>query len=252
MRMGLCMNEEVERIYQLTEGLGAEDLLDWAFTAFGGHVEIASAFGAEGVVLIDIASRIQSPVRVFTLDTDFLFPETYDLMQRLEQRYGFSIERIHSELTPQMQEDFYGPALWSRDPDTCCNLRKIEPLRRKLATLQAWVTSIRRDQTTARANAKKVEWDEQFHLVKINPLADWTSAQVWQYIHDHEVPHNPLHNQGYPSIGCTYCTRAVLPGEDARAGRWSGFAKTECGLHQRPVSSDVVRIALPASAEESC
>src|SRR5262249_13532434 len=154
----LCMNEEVDRIYQLAERLGAEDLLDWAFTAFGGHVEIASAFGAEGVVLIDIASRIQSPVRVFTLDTDFLFPETYDLMQRLEHRYGLSIERIHSELTPQMQEDFYGPALWSRDPDTCCNLRKIEPLRRKLSTLRAWITSIRRDQTSARTNAKKVEW----------------------------------------------------------------------------------------------
>jgi len=242
------MNEEVERIYQLAEHLGAEDLLRWAFTAFGGQVEIASAFGAEGVVLIDIASRIQSPLRVFTLDTDFLFPETYELMRRLERKYGFTIERIHSDLTPQMQEDFYGAALWTRDPDACCNLRKIEPLRNKLSTLQAWITSIRRDQTTARANAKKAEWDEQFHLVKINPLADWTSSQVRQYIQDHHVPYNPLHDQGYPSIGCTHCTRAVLAGEDARAGRWSGFAKTECGLHQRPAGGGIVRIA---SAQQS-
>ena len=237
------MNEEIQGIYQVAERLGAEDLLRWAFTAFGSHVEIASAFGAEGVVLIDIASRIQSPVRVFTLDTDFLFPETYELMRRLERKYALTIERIHSGLTPQMQEDFYGTALWNRDPDTCCNLRKIEPLRKKLSTLQAWITSIRRDQTTARANAKKVGWDEQFHLVKINPLADWTSAQIWQYIHDHQVPYNPLHDQNYPSIGCTHCTRAVLAGEDARAGRWSGFAKTECGLHQRPAGGDMVRIA---------
>jgi len=237
------MNEEVQRIYELAERWSADDLLRWASTAFGGTVEIASAFGAEGVVLIDIASRIQSPLRVFTLDTDFLFPETYELMRRLERKYEFTIERMHTALTPQMQEGFYGPALWSRDPDTCCNLRKIEPLREKLSTLQAWITSIRRDQTTARANAKKVEWDEQFHLVKINPLADWTSAQVWQYIHEHEVPYNPLHNQGYPSIGCTHCTRAVLPGENSRAGRWAGFAKTECGLHQKPAGGDIVRIA---------
>ncbi len=125
----------------------------------------------------------------------------------------------------------YGAALWERNPDQCCNLRKIEPLRRKLRELRAWITSIRRDQTTARAGAGKVEWDEKFGLMKINPIADWSSKQVWQYIRQHNVPYNALHERSYPSIGCTHCTRAVRPGEDPRAGRWSGSSKTECGLH---------------------
>jgi len=227
------MNPEVQRIYSLAEQWSPDDLLRWAFATFGNQVEIASAFGAEGVVLIDIAARLRPNLRVFTLDTEFLFPETYELMDRIERRYGIVIERIKPELSPQLQEAFYGPALWGRDPDACCNLRKIEPLRKKLSQLDAWVTSIRRDQTPARAQARKVEWDEQFHLVKINPIVDWTSAQVWRYIHDHQLPYNPLHDQNYPSIGCTHCTRAVRPGEDARAGRWSGFTKTECGLHER-------------------
>src|SRR5215467_13637926 len=127
------MNEEVQRIYHLAEQWNAEDLLRWAVTAFGRQIEMASAFGAEGVALIDIAWRAKVPLRVFTLDTDFLFPETYSLIDRLEQRYGLAIERVHSELTPQAQENFYGAALWSREPDLCCNLRKIEPLRKKLS-----------------------------------------------------------------------------------------------------------------------
>jgi phosphoadenosine phosphosulfate reductase len=234
------MNQEVERIHHLMEQWSPEDLLRWAFVTFGGHVEIASGFGAEGVALIDIAARVQPNLRVFTLDTDFLFPETYSLMDRVEQRYGIRIERLKSELVPEEQERLYGPALWSREPDACCNLRKIEPLRKKLSQLRAWITSIRRDQTSARASAKKVEWDEKFHLVKINPLADWTTSQVWRYILDHNVPYNPLHDQSYPSIGCTHCTRSVRPGEDARAGRWSGFNKTECGLHTAAVPPSLV------------
>jgi phosphoadenosine phosphosulfate reductase len=136
------------------------------------------------------------------------------------------------------QERVYGPELWKRSPDQCCNLRKVEPLRRKLSELSAWVTSIRRDQTADRAVAGKIEWDERFGLVKINPIVDWSSKQVWQYIREHEIPYNPLHDRGYPSIGCTHCTRAVRLEEDARAGRWPGFSKTECGLHiiQPPVS----------------
>jgi phosphoadenosine phosphosulfate reductase len=134
-------------------------------------------------------------------------------------------------LSPEEQERTHGSALWTRDPDRCCNLRKVEPLRRKLGELSAWITSIRRDQTSVRSNAHRVEWDAKFGLVKINPMVDWTSKQVWRYIHDHDVPYNELHNQDYPSIGCTQCTRAVRPGEDPRAGRWPGFAKTECGLH---------------------
>jgi phosphoadenosine phosphosulfate reductase len=144
-----------------------------------------------------------------------------------------TIERVFPLLTPEEQARVYGEALWKRNPDLCCNARKVEPLRRKLSQLDAWITSIRRDQTAARAGVRKIQWDEKFDLVKINPLADWTSKQVWRYIVAHDVPYNSLHDQNYPSIGCTHCTRAIRAGEDPRAGRWPGFAKTECGLHQK-------------------
>jgi phosphoadenosine phosphosulfate reductase len=174
---------------------------------------------------------VHKDFRLFTVDTEFLFPETYALMDKIEQRYGIAVEKVYSLFSPEEQGRAHGAALWSRDPDRCCNLRKVEPLRRKLSELDAWITSIRRDQTTARAAAGKIEWDEKFGLVKINPIVDWTSKQVWRYIHQHEVPYNALHDQSYPSIGCTHCTSPVRPGEDPRAGRWPGFAKTECGLH---------------------
>ena len=225
------MKDDLEVIPPLTEHWTPEDLLRWAFVAFAGQVEIASGFGAEGMVLIDIASRVQPDLRIFTIDTGFLFPETYALLQRVEARYGIAVDRLKPVFTSEDQERLYGPELWKRDPDACCNLRKVESLGRKLSNLRAWVTIIRRDQTADRANARKVEWDATFHLVKINPLADWTSDAIWHYIREHDVPYNSLHDRNYPSIGCTHCTRSVSPGEDPRAGRWSGFAKTECGLH---------------------
>jgi phosphoadenosine phosphosulfate reductase len=206
-------------------------VLRWAFANFQRDVEIASGFGPEGLVLIDIAARVQIDFRVFTLDTDFLFPETHAVIERIEKRYGIQVERLKSALTPADQERLHGPALWTRDPDSCCNMRKVEPLRKKLAQLRAWVTSIRRDQTAVRARARKIEWDSKFHLVKVNPIADWNSARVWRYIRFYDVPFNPLHDLNYPSVGCTHCTRAIQPGEDSRAGRWSGLEKSECGLH---------------------
>jgi phosphoadenosine phosphosulfate reductase len=168
---------------------------------------------------------------VFTLDTDFLFPETYALIDTIEKQYGLEVERTRPEYTPEAQAEKFGAALWGSHPDQCCNIRKVEPLKKHLSGLQAWVTGVRRDQAPTRANTKKLEWDAKFGLVKLNPLADWTSPQVWDYIRENSVPYNPLHDQNYPSIGCTYCTRPVMPGEDPRAGRWSGFNKTECGLH---------------------
>ena len=209
-----------------------QQLLQWSFESFGQHVAISSAFGGAGMVIIDMSARLRGKdFRVFTLDTQFLFPETYHLMQRVEQKYGVAIERVYAAQSPAEQENEHGTALWARDPDLCCNLRKVEPLRQKLSELAAWITSIRRDQTASRASAHKVEWDAKFGLIKINPLADWSDKQVWRYIHDHKVPYNPLHDQDYPSIGCTHCTRPVIPGEDQRSGRWAGFAKRECGLH---------------------
>jgi phosphoadenosine phosphosulfate reductase len=225
------MKEEVGQLQIAAEGWSPERLLEWAFDTFGHRVAISSAFGAEGMALIDIASRVGKSFRLFTLDTEFLFPETYNLMDQVEQRYGITIERVYSLLSPEEQDRLHGAALWHRDADRCCNLRKVEPLRRKLSELRAWITSIRRDQTSSRTAAGKIEWDEKFGLVKINPLADWSSKQVWKYIRRHDVPYNVLHDRSFPSIGCTHCTRAVRPGEDPRAGRWSGSSKTECGLH---------------------
>jgi len=228
------MKEEIGRwqIGQIAaESWSPESVLQWAFENFGDTVAISSAFGAEGMALIDMASRMRQNFRLFTVDTEFLFQETYNLMDRVEQRYDVAIERVYPMSSPEEQERSHGSALWQRDPDLCCNLRKVEPLRRKLGELRAWITSIRRDQTAARAGAGKIEWDKKFGLVKINPIADWSSRQVWQYIREHDVPYNVLHERDYPSIGCTHCTRAVLPGESPRAGRWSESPKTECGLH---------------------
>jgi phosphoadenosine phosphosulfate reductase len=215
------------------ESWGAEELLDWSLHRFEGQIAMASGFGVEGIVLIDIAVRLRPDVRVFTLDTGLLFPETYELMKKIERRYGIEVERVKPALTVDEQEREQGAALWLRTPDRCCSMRKVEPLRARLSTLGAWITAIRRDQTPDRAQAQKVEWDAKFGLVKINPLCDWTSSMVWDYIRKNRLPYNPLHDRGYPSIGCSPCTRAVAAGDDPRSGRWTGFAKTECGLHQR-------------------
>ncbi len=227
------MTIDIQKYQADAEGWSAQELIRWGLREFQTGIAIASSFGAEDVVLIDVASKLQPEFRVFTLDTDFLFPETYALIDTIEKRYGLQIERARSRYTPEQQAAAFGEALWSREPDKCCNLRKVEPLTEKLAGLSAWITGIRRDQAPTRANARKLEWDKKFGLVKLNPLADWTWEQVWNYIREHNVPYNRLHDQNYPSIGCTYCTRPVQPGEDIRAGRWSGFQKTECGLHAK-------------------
>jgi phosphoadenosine phosphosulfate reductase len=224
---------QVSEIAARLEDAPTEDILRWAFDEFGDRVTIATGFGAEGVALIDLAARINARPQVFFLDTSFLFPETYELRRKLEDRYQIEIHGFKSELSPEAQELAFGPKLWTVDPDLCCRLRKLEPLREALKGSAAWMTAIRRDQTAARAEARVVEWDYQWKLVKINPLARWTKNDVWSYIRKNDVPYNPLHDSGYPSLGCTHCTRAIYAGEDERAGRWSGFGKTECGLHSR-------------------
>ncbi len=246
------MTEQLEQLKTGAESWKPEEVLRWAFSNFGDDVAMATGFGVEGMVLLDIATRVNPDLKVFTGDTEFLFPETYDLIDRVEKRYGIKVERIYSALTPEEQERAHGPALWKRNPDQCCSLRKVEPLKNKLSELHAWITAIRRDQTSVRSHAHKIEWDSKFQLVKINPIADWTKQMVWNYVHKHDVPYNPLHDSNFPSIGCTHCTRAVQPGEDSRAGRWAGFQKTECGLHA-PNSLTVaplVRIAAAASVED--
>ena len=225
--------EEIKLRQADAETWSAAELVSFGLERFSPRIAIASSFGAEDVVLIHLAAQVRPDFRVFTLDTDFLFPATYALIDDLERRHRIKVERTRPRLTPDEQARGFGAALWSREPDQCCNIRKVEPLTKKLSELDAWVTGIRRDQAATRANARKLDWDAKFGLVKINPLADWKWEQVWEYIRSHEVPYNPLHDQNYPSIGCTYCTRPVQAGEDPRAGRWSGFQKTECGLHAK-------------------
>ena len=223
--------ELAERTWARVESWSAHRLLGWAYRRYEDGIAIASAFGVDGIALIDMAAQVWPQLRVFVLDTSFLFPETYRLIEQIETRYSISVQRVLPALSPETQAESYGTALWSRDPDLCCHLRKIEPLQRQLAKLRAWVTSIRRDQTPQRAHIRKIEWDAKFRILKINPLADWSRESIWQYVRERKLPYNPLHDRSFPSIGCTHCTRAVKTGEDSRAGRWPGFVKTECGLH---------------------
>jgi len=209
--------------------------LEWSFNRFGDGVTLATGFGAEGVALIDMAVAVNPQVDIFFLDTGFLFPETYELKSRIQDRYGIRIRSVSTDLTPERQQEEYGGRLWERDPDVCCRLRKLEPLRKALDGFDAWITAIRRDQSPARALARVVEWDTRWSLVKINPLALWSRADVWRHIVRNGLPYNALHDRGYPSIGCTHCTQPVGLGEHERAGRWKGSSKTECGLHAGPV-----------------
>lgn len=208
-----------------------EAVLKWAVETFP-NIVFACSFGAEDVVLVDMLQRISPSTDIFYLDTDLHFKETYETRDRLEAHYGLKFIRVSPKLTLEEQASRHGDELWKTDPNACCNIRKVEPLARILGKYEAWITGIRRDQAPTRANAKKVEYDVKFGLVKFNPLASWTSDDVWNYIREHKLIYNPLHDQNYPSIGCEKCTRPVKPGEDPRAGRWAGFEKTECGLHK--------------------
>lgn len=223
--------KELQQIATRFERQTPRDVLRWGIEQFRGGITLACSFGAEDVALVDMIARIDSSVPVFYLDTDYLFEETLEVRDRIAARYGIRPVGVKPLLTIEQQAALYGPDLFGRQPDLCCRIRKVEPLRRHLGAFQAWITGIRRDQARTRANAGLVEWDRIFSLVKVNPLARWTRDDVWAYIRAHGVPDNILHDRNNPSIGCWPCTRPVRPGEDARAGRWANFAKKECGVH---------------------
>lgn len=228
-------DEELRALSDSFEGQPAQAVLAYALERYFPRIVLACSFGAEDVVLVDMIRAINPRTPLFYLDTDFLFPETYGVRDRIVAKYGLAppqVIQVKSRLTPKDQAAQYGEALWLRDPDQCCQLRKVEPLTRVLSGYSAWITGIRRDQAPTRAHARVIEWDHKFQLLKFNPLAAWTMEDVWTYIRSNDVPYNPLHDQHYPSIGCTHCTAPVLPGEDPRSGRWKNFAKTECGLHK--------------------
>ncbi|POB11383.1 phosphoadenylyl-sulfate reductase [Sulfobacillus sp. hq2] len=208
-----------------------QDILIWAKETFGDTIVIASSLGPEDMVILDAAHATGWTPHVICLDTGVLFPQTLALLDQACHLYDIHIELITPKQSLADQAEQYGPRLWETHPDVCCRLRKVEPLRERLAAASAWITGIRRSQSPTRQTAEVVEWDPIFSRIKVNPLAFWTHDAVWEYIHQRQVPYNPLHDQGYPSIGCMPCTQPS-DGTSERSGRWSGFTKTECGLHR--------------------
>jgi phosphoadenosine phosphosulfate reductase len=225
------------RLSASLEGKQPQEILTWAVDEFQPGLTLACSFGGpSGMVLLDMVMKIDPTVAVFYLDTDFLFPETYKLRDVCEAKYGFKSIGFKSLLTPEAQASQYGEVLWSRDPDQCCEVRKVEPNYRALEGKTAWVAGMRRDQSKTRADIGIVEWDSKFNLVKVNPVAAWDEKQIWGYILANDVPYNELHDRNYPSIGCTYCTKPVAKGADPRSGRWQGFDKEECGIQEGSIS----------------
>nr|NNM91358.1 phosphoadenylyl-sulfate reductase [Bacilli bacterium] len=208
-----------------------------AFATLFPNATLACSFGPEDMVIVDMLHEHAVQLPVFYLDTNLLFAETYGLRDLTIARYPrLTFHQVLPAITLQEQEAQKGANLWESAPDACCAIRKVLPLETHLKGFDGWITGIRRQQSPTRKDAQILEYDQRFGLYKLNPLAFWSEEEVWDYIKTHNVPYNPLHDHGYPSIGCAPCTRPVKEGEDPRAGRWAGFAKTECGLHQEVTS----------------
>jgi phosphoadenosine phosphosulfate reductase len=223
---------EVASAARQLEAATPEEIITWAVERFYPKLTMATAFGPEGCVILSMLARIEPRVYVFNLDTGYQFRETLLLRDRLAERYGIEVDLRRPELSVSQYETLHGGPLYKSNPNQCCFDRKVRVLQEAAQGFHAWMSGIRRDQSQDRAKAPVVGWDKKFNLIKVSPLANWTKKDVWKRITDEDIPYNPLHDQGFPSIGCWPCTRAVAEGEvDERAGRWSGTAKTECGLH---------------------
>jgi phosphoadenosine phosphosulfate reductase len=208
------------------EGASAQEVLEHLVEHFHPRLYVACSFQKEASVIMDMLLKIEPEARFFTLDTGLLFPETYETWRQLEDRYGVKVE-VYQGMSLARQSAEHGDELWNSDPDACCGIRKVEPLKEALSQVDAWVSGMRRDQSPSRRQTPKFHWDDKHELWKANPLAEWSEKDVWNYISEHDVPYNELHDRGYSSVGCTHCT---LPGS-GRAGRWAGTDKIECGLH---------------------
>ncbi|PLR78713.1 phosphoadenylyl-sulfate reductase [Bacillus sp. V3-13] len=235
--MGNTLTYETWNEVNLQQILGqlrdSMDVLKWACREYGNRIVYACSFGAEGMVLLDLLSKVNKEAKVIFLDTDLHFKETYELADTIRNRYkDFSIKFVKPGLTVQEQADQYGEQLWKRNPNLCCQLRKIEPLAAELSKADAWISGLRREQSLTRRNIQFINKDDKFKSIKICPLIHWTWNDIWDYIQLNQLPYNPLHDQHYPSIGCAPCTVPVEGSADSRAGRWANSDKTECGLHQ--------------------
>ena len=233
------------KLNQEFEKSSAVAVLQWALKNFSPKIAFASSFGAEDVVLVDILVKLDPKIRIFTLDTGRLNEDTYEVMDKIRQKYGIGIEAYFPDKEAvqklEREKGFYSFRESVGNRKECCAIRKVQPLKRALKGLEAWITGLRRAQGTMRGNVPKIEADEAHAgLFKINPLADWSEKDVWNYIKKNSVPYNRLHDQGYPSIGCAPCTRAIQPGEDIRAGRWwwENPEHKECGIHVKPRTED--------------
>jgi len=217
---------------QRLESATPEEIITWGVENYAPYLTMATAFGPEGCVILSMLAQIAPETYTFNLETGYQFQETLELRDRIAEKYGIEVDLLQPELSVPEYEAIHGGPLYQTNPDQCCFDRKIKTLQRAAQVMHAWMSGIRRDQSPDRARASIVGWDKKFGLVKISPLANWTKLDVWKRITDEGIPYNPLHDQGYPSIGCWPCTRAVGADEtDERAGRWSGIQKTECGLH---------------------
>ncbi|WP_419883303.1 phosphoadenylyl-sulfate reductase [Peribacillus sp. B-H-3] len=215
-----------------SETKGALEVLDWAYKTYADELVYACSFGIEGIVMIDLISKITDRAKIVFLDTGLHFEETYQLIERVSERYpNLQIEMKKPELTLEEQAEQYGAELWKREPDKCCELRKIIPLNEVLSMPLAWISGLRREQSPSRRNTQFFNKDNKFRSVKICPLIHWTWKDVWRYAHKNDLQYNILHDKGYPSIGCETCTAAAVNEDDLRSGRWSATGKTECGLH---------------------
>jgi phosphoadenosine phosphosulfate reductase len=225
--------DELARESAGLESAEPPEIIRWAADRFGPRLTMATAFGPEGCLIIHWLAQVAPRTHVFNLETGYQFPETLALRDKLARRYGIEVALERPATTVEEYERLHGGPLYRSDPNRCCGDRKLAVIRRVLTSFDAWMSGIRRDQSADRQVAPIVGWDRKFGVVKVSPLANWTKARVWDLIIREDIPYNPLHDKGYVSIGCAPCTRAILDGEDERAGRWSGTAKTECGLHSR-------------------
>ncbi|WP_374110711.1 phosphoadenylyl-sulfate reductase [Neobacillus cucumis] len=209
------------------------DVLKWAYQEYKDDIVYSCSFGAEGIVLIDLIYKVNKQARIIFLDTGLHFPETYELIEKVKERYPLlEIIMLKPKASLEDQAKWYGDELWKHNPNLCCHMRKVVPLKEALSNVSAWISGLRRDQSLTRRNTQYINKDEKFHKVKICPLIHWTWEDIMTYITLNNLPYNPLHDQGYPSIGCAPCTHPVTNTKDFRAGRWAGKTKTECGLHE--------------------
>lgn len=228
--------DEVNSLNERFQQQPTEEILKWAWKKFGTRAAIGTSFQGAGLVMMDLARKNGLAFPVFTLDTGLLWPETLQLKARLEEFFGCKIESLVPDLTVEQQAESHGPELWKRDPDLCCTMRKVLPLQGKLSEIDCWITGLRREQSATRTSIGIIEvylFDPSTgrEIVKLNPMANWPREKVWDHIHKNRIPYNPLHDQGYRSIGCLPCTQKTGQGESERAGRWIGFNKVECGIH---------------------